>query len=139
MTKIETSKVQVKRTAEEVFKFLMDFNNFQKLMPEGKVSGWNSTDKNFSFVFSGMARIGMAHSTDVPHKEIHIVSNGNNPFDFTLKVLIDGKDDGTAEVRMDFEAEINPFIKAMIEKPLDTFFNALTQNLQRLNDSLNLN
>ncbi len=136
MTKIETSKVQVKKTAEEIFNFLLNFNNFQKLMPEGKVSGWNSSDKDFSFVFSGMARIGMAHSSNVPHKEIHIISNGSNPFDFTLKVLIDGKEDGTSEVRMDFEAEINPFIKAMVEKPLDNFFNALTQNLQRLNDGL---
>lgn len=136
MTKIETAKVQVKRTAEEVFKFLLNFNNFQKLMPEGKVSGWNSSDKNFSFVFSGMARIGMAHESNVPHKEIHIVSSGSNPFDFTLKVLIDGNNDGTCTVHMDFEAEINPFVKVMVEKPLDTFFNALTQNLQKLNDSL---
>ncbi len=103
-------------------------------MPEGKVSGWNSSDKDFSFVFSGMARIGMAHSSNVPHKEIHIVSHGSNPFDFTLKVNIDGKEDGTAHVNMEFVAEINPFIKVMVEKPLDTFFNALTQNLQKLND-----
>lgn len=136
MTKIETAKVQVKKTAEEIFNFLLNFNNFQKLMPEGKVSGWNSSDKDFSFVFSGMARIGMAHSSNEPNKVIHIVSNGSNPFDFTLKVLIDGKPDGTSEVYMDFEAEINPFIKAMVEKPLDSFFNALTQNLQKLNDGL---
>ena len=136
MTKIETAKVQVKKTAEEVFNFLLNFNNFQKLMPEGKVSGWNSSDKDFSFVFSGMARISMAHSSNVPHKEIHIVSNGSNPFQFTLKVLIDGQNDGTSSVYMDFEADINPFIKVMVEKPLDNFFNALTQNLQKLNDGL---
>jgi carbon monoxide dehydrogenase subunit G len=136
MTRIETSKVQVKKTAEEIFNFLLNFNNFQKLMPEGKVSGWNSSEKDFSFVFSGMARIGMAHSSNIPHKEIHIVSNGSNPFDFTLKVNIDGKEDGTSHVHMEFEAEINPFIKAMVEKPLDTFFNSLTQNLQKLNDGL---
>lgn len=136
MTRIETSKVQVKKNAEEIFNFLLNFNNFQKLMPEGKVSGWNSSEKDFSFVFSGMARIGMAHSSNVPHKEIHIVSNGSNPFDFTLKVNIDGKEDGTSHVHMEFEAEINPFIKAMVEKPLDTFFNSLTQNLQKLNEGL---
>ena len=134
MTKIETSKVQVKKAAEDIFNFLMNFNNFQKLMPEGKVSGWHSSDKDFSFVFSGMARIGMAFSSNLPHKEIHIKSNGSNPFEFTLKVLIDGKGDGTSEVFMDFEAEINPFIKVMVEKPLESFFNALTQNLQKLND-----
>mgnify|MGYP001614246535 CR=1 FL=1 len=136
MTKIETAKVQVQKTAEEIFNFLLNFNNFQKLMPEGKVSGWNSSDKDFSFVFSGMARIGMAHSSNEPNKVIHIVCHGSNPFDFTLKVIIDGKEDGTSEVKMDFEAEINPFIKAMVEKPLDSFFNALTQNLQKLNDGL---
>lgn len=136
MTRIETAKVQVQKTAEEIFNFLLNFNNFQKLMPEGKVSGWNSSDKDFSFVFSGMARIGMAHSSNVPHKEIHIVSSGSNPFDFTLKVNIDGKEDGSSQVHMEFVAEINPFIKAMVEKPLENFFNALTQNLQKLNNGL---
>ena len=34
MTKIESEKVTLNKPAKEVYDFLSDFNNFEKLMPE---------------------------------------------------------------------------------------------------------
>ena len=53
MTRIESDKVEVAKSAEEVFNFLSDFNNFSKLMPE-QVTDWVSDTDTCSFNIKGM-------------------------------------------------------------------------------------
>lgn len=132
MSKIESDKVNVNKSAGDVFNFLMNFNNFEKIMPQDKVSGWSSAEKEFSFKFIGLARIGMALKDTIPEKVINITSHGKNPFDFTLKVSIDAQPDNTSEVKMIFEAEINPFLQMMVNKPLESLFTGLTENLKKM-------
>ena len=45
MTRIESDKVTVNKTSEEIYTFLSNFNNFQKLMPE-QVTNWQSTEED---------------------------------------------------------------------------------------------
>ena len=58
MTRIESDKVTVNKTSEEIYTFLSNFNNFQKLMPE-QVTNWQSTEEDCSFTIAGMASLGM--------------------------------------------------------------------------------
>ncbi len=56
MTVIESDKAIVNATAEDIFTFLCDFNNFEQLMPD-QVSGWESTEDSCLFTIQGMAKI----------------------------------------------------------------------------------
>ncbi|MFN8166643.1 MAG: hypothetical protein U0X76_10890 [Bacteroidia bacterium] len=58
MTRIESETATINKSAEEVYKFLSNFNNFGKLMPE-QVTNWESTEDECSFTISGMASLGM--------------------------------------------------------------------------------
>ena len=62
------------------------------------------------------------------NKLIHIVSNGKNPFDFTLDIHLKEQDSVT-ESQLVFEGKMNAFMKMMAEKPLTNFFNLLADNL----------
>ena len=44
MTTIETEKKISPNSPEQIFAFLNDMNNFEKLMPEGKIEKWESTE-----------------------------------------------------------------------------------------------
>jgi carbon monoxide dehydrogenase subunit G len=131
MTKIETKKVEVNQSREEVFKFLSDFDNFEKLMPS-TVTKWNSTSTECSFTLNGMATIGMAIKGSVPPSTINIVSHGKNPFEFTLRIDLEEAPENKTFVQLFLEAEINPFLKMMVEKPLEGFFNILTVKLKAM-------
>jgi carbon monoxide dehydrogenase subunit G len=132
VTRIESDTVEVNKPAKEIFAFLTDFNNFKSLMPP-QVSEWESTADECSFNINGMAKIGMKIVEKTPDSHIKITSNGKVPFDFTLRINLAEKSEHSCSGQMVFEAELNPFLKMMVEKPLTNFFNLLTQKLKDIN------
>ena len=131
MSKIESDKVQVSKSSEEVFTFLSDFNNFEKLMPE-QVSDWKADKESCSFNIKGLASIGMRIVEKKPNNYIKIVSDGKVPFNFTLNVYLNEIDKTKTEGQLIFESDMNPFMKMMAEKPLKNFFNMLAGKLKDL-------
>ena len=131
MTRIESEKVEVNNSAEKTFSFLSDFNNFQKLMPQ-QVTNWQSTTDECSFTISGMATIGMKITEKKPNSEIKIISNGKVPFNFNLNVFLSETTPDKCAGQLVFEADLNPMIKMMVEKPLTNFFNLLVVRLKEL-------
>jgi carbon monoxide dehydrogenase subunit G len=128
--RLESIKVDLKKSREEVFSFLSDFRNFEHLIPKEKVSKWSATEDTCSFNINGMADIGMKiESTNQP-SQINIVSHGKNPFEFNLTVFIEEKLNNESASFLVFEAQVNPFLKMMVEKPLGNFFNMLAEKLK---------
>ncbi len=129
VTKIESEKVDITNSAENVFNYLSDFNNFEKLMPS-QVTNWNSTSEECTFTINGMATIGMKIIEKMPVSKITISSNGKVPFEFKLFVLLTEKDAANCIGQLLFESDMNPMIKMMVEKPLGNFFNMLAQRMK---------
>ncbi len=129
MTRIESNKEQIENSAENVFAFLGDFNNFKSLMPP-QVTNWSSTENNCSFTINGMATIGMKITGKTPHSLINISADGKVPFNFTLDVLIEKTGEKTCTGQLVFNADLNPMLKMMAEKPLTNFFNMLAAKMK---------
>lgn len=132
MTRLESKTVKIEKKPQEVFEFLSDFNNFQKLMP-AQVTDWISDKTSCSFNIKGMASLGMAHDKLTPYTEVKIKKNGKAPFDFFLTCKIDSADDGNkSDLKLFFDADLNPFLKMMAEKPLTNFLNLLVNKYQEI-------
>lgn len=133
MTTIETEKRISSNSPEQLYAFLTDMNNFEKLMPEGKIEKWESTDDQCEFVIKGMARIGLKKdSTEAPNK-IVVTTFGKVPFEFNLDIHLKEIAEKQTEVFMIFNGEINTFMKMMVEKPLTNFFNYLVKKAAEIN------
>jgi carbon monoxide dehydrogenase subunit G len=127
MAKIESKEVTINEKSTTLSKFLGNLNNLQKLMPEDKISDWKSDEDSCRFQIKGLAKIGM-RKTSADSSKVIMESEGKNPFDFTLTINLDEKgDDTTAKIL--FDGKMNPFMKAMVEKPLTNFFNMLVDKL----------
>lgn len=125
MTRIESEQVTVNQPQEEMFRFLSDFNNYESLMPE-QVADWISDENTCSFTIKGMTSLGMAISEKIPNSEIRIRKNGKAPFDFFLICMIGkGHTENESTLQLYFDADLNPFLKMMAEKPLKNFLNML--------------
>ena len=130
--RIETKKVELNKAPGVIFEFLSDFRNFENLMPGDKIEKWTATPDTCSFVINGMANIGMKIQETFPPSEIRIVSFGKNPFDFKLTVYIDPAGSERSIAYLLFEADVNPFLQMMAEKPLSNFFNMLSSKLEEI-------
>ncbi len=127
--KLETSWKAVQASPEQVFAFLSDMNNMQKLMPE-QVINWTSDAEACQFTIKGMADLGLKIIERNANSSIKMSSHGKTPFPFTLNVGIRPLDQ-VSEAQLQFEGEVNPFLKMMVEKPLSNFFNMLLDGLSR--------
>ncbi len=127
--KINTPPKTVNQTPENVFNFLMDMNNFKQLFPEEKVENWNSTEEYCTFRIKGMTDIGLKRVAATPSSLIYLDSYGKVPFKFTLNLFVSATDDNKTLAHLEFDGDVNPFLKLMVETPLTNFFNILVEKL----------
>jgi carbon monoxide dehydrogenase subunit G len=132
MTRIESNLTPVNKDAASVYNFLSDFNNFESLMPE-QVVDWQSTSDECNFTIKGMATLGMKMVEKTPNSLVKISSNGKVPFNFFLSCEITGEGN-KSDVKLAFDADLNPMMKMMAVKPLTNFLNLLAGKLREIMD-----
>lgn len=132
MTKIESNHANIQASAEKVFNFIIDFNNIQQLLPQDKISDWQSDFDQCSFKIQNAAIIPLVKKSSIPHSKIFIESGEKAPFPFTLEVNIIQKSENETEGFLIFEGDINPFLKMMVMTPLTNLFNYMTDRLKKV-------
>lgn len=136
MTEIESEKVSIKSSQESIYSFLLDFNNFGKLMPE-QVINWQSTQETCSFSIKGMADLALKMDQKTDFSFISYISDGEKPFAFSLNSHIQNQDDTSSEVQIVLNAELSPMLKMMAQRPLQNFVNLLVQKLKDILETEN--
>jgi carbon monoxide dehydrogenase subunit G len=127
---ITSDTVTIKKPAKDVFNFLADLNNLEKIMPE-QVEKWTSTENECHFTVKGMASLGLKVIERVPYTKIALTRNGNAPFEYTITCHVE-ENGLNSSVRMVFESDMNMMMKMMAERPLTNFVNMLVHNLEKL-------
>ncbi len=124
MTRIESDKVTIQQPASVIFNFLTDFHNIGTLMPE-QVEGFTVDGDTCKFTIKGMASLGLKYESKIPDSEVVMTKHEKAPFDLKLICKIDSKDAQTSDLQLFFDADLNPFLKMVAEKPLKNFLNML--------------
>ncbi len=128
MTRIESKHVEIARPAQEVYTFLQDMNNFQQLLPQERISDFKSDGSSCSFKVAGAATIGLQLDGGSPPDHVRLKSTERSPFPFTLDVHLAGSNGATKAYQV-FEADLNPFIKMMVEGPLKNLFDHIADKM----------
>lgn len=126
--RIESKKVIVPASKEQVFNYINDLNNFQSLLPADRISEWESTETYCSFKVQGTATIDLQIKETTPYDSILLESGKRSPFPFTLNVILTETDGQTTAFQI-MDAKINPFLKMMVEKPLTNLFDYIADKL----------
>ena len=130
-TKLQSQEVDIPKPSINIYSFLTNLNNFQKLMPS-EVSDWNSPETECTFTLKGMPSIGFMITEQKPHSNIVYKGIGKLPAAVFLKVSITPLDEMNCKAQLFLEAELNPMLKMMVEKPLTKFLDVLAHNLTKM-------
>lgn len=133
MTRIESKKVEIAKPAQALYDFLSDMNNFQQLLPEGRISEWKSDNNSCSFKVQGAATIGLMLDGGTPPSLLKLKATERSPFPFDLDVHLD-EANGRTTVYQVFNADLNPFIKMMVEKPLANLFDHIADRMKAIHE-----
>jgi len=127
-TTIESKKVTVEATNEELFAFALDLNNFEKLLPDGKISNFTSDGSSCKFEISGMATLGLQIVESEKPNRI-LLESVDSPFPFTLEIFIDQEDGNKSTAYQISKLEVNAMMKMMVQKPLKNLFDHIADKL----------
>ena len=116
---------------EEVFDFVTDIRNFEKFIPDGTISNWNSEKESCSFNVSILGTVSIRLSEKEEYKKVVFTGDALKKNDFSVTLDISNNGANLADVRVILNADLNPMMKMMAAKPIGQFLEMLIKEMER--------
>jgi hypothetical protein len=120
-----------KATVNELYDFLIDFKNFQSILPEDKVENFQFTPDSCSFNVKGVTFLSIKRISSTPYSSVKYQSEGDK-FSFTLEAKLEGEEGMPGRCHIELWADTAPFIKILAQKPLGKLINTMAKKLAEL-------
>ena len=130
MTIIE-STVDINKPVAEVYAFLSNMNNHQRLMPEN-IYNWESTEDEARFTIQNMAKLAIKISNRVENQELTAIPTEKAPFEVELKWTVADNGNGTTTAKHIVTADLNMMMKMLASGPLQKLVDHQTERLKDL-------
>ena len=130
MTIFESSSL-INKPVKDVYNFLADLNNHQKLMPEN-IYSWSSTADEARFTIQNMAKLALKVSERVENSSVQIISAEEAPFSVDLKWMVIDAENGTTQAKLMITAELNMMMKMLASGPLQKLTDHQTLTLKNI-------
>ncbi len=131
-TKIESKIGNINGPAERVYSFLSNFNNFKNLVPPDKVKEWHSTEDTCHFKVDGIGEAGLCIIEKEPFSTIKITGEEGSKLDFGFWIQLKEPAPNSTKIKLTIKADLNPMLKMMALKPLQTFVDSLVDQLEKI-------
>ena len=125
-------------SVEDVFAFVTDIRNFQRFIPEGTISNWNSEKESCSFNVSMLGTVSVRLSEKKEYSKVVFTGDALKKNDFILTLAISDNAENHAEVRVMLSADLNPMIKMIATKPIGQFLEMLINEMESFGDWKNI-
>lgn len=127
---LESPVKTIEQSQEAVYTFLMNIENFEKLMPENtkfeKIS-----DTRFLFGLKGMPEIVLDLKEGVPNDKV-VLGAASDKIPFTLTADIKEVEAQKTDVQLLFEGEFNAMMAMMVKGPITKFIGTLSENMDKI-------
>lgn len=124
---LESPKVTVQKSKEDIFKYLSKAENFKEIMPKN-IDKFEANENSFLFALKGMPEIKL-NIVEQESKNKIVLNSASDKFPFTLTANIDGVEENSSDVQLFFDGKFNPMMAMMVKGPLQKFIDALINNI----------
>jgi carbon monoxide dehydrogenase subunit G len=131
-SKFESKIGKIQNSSESVYHFLSNFNNFKNLLPSDKAKNWQSTEDTCSFSVDGVGEVGLRIIEKQPNTLIKITGKEGSKFDFFFWIQLKEAVPYDTRFKLTLKVTMNPFLKMMASKPLQTFIDTLANQLEKM-------
>ncbi|MFB9079966.1 SRPBCC family protein [Flavobacterium procerum] len=128
---LESPKVTVQKSAQDLFDQLSDVRNFEKLMPDNIAKFEVTGEDSFIFGLKGMPEIKLKMKDKTAPNKI-VLGAASDKLPFTLTSNIDTVSDSESAVQLFFEGEFNAMMAMMVKGPISKFIETLANNMHKL-------
>ena len=133
MTKFESSVKVIPYSQERVYEKLADLSNLEAIkdrLPEDKVKNMSFDTDTLSFNVDPVGQLTLRIIEREPSKCIKFETT-NSPLPFNMWIQLVAVSEEECKLKVTIGLEINPFTKAMVQKPLN-------EGLEKMADMLSM-
>ena len=127
---LESPKVKVGKSSQEIFDLLTKVENFESIMPDN-IDKFEAQGESFVFALKGMPEIKLQMQEKVAPQKI-VLGSASEKIPFTLTANLNDQGDSSSEAQLLFDGEFNPMMAMMVKKPLQKFIDTLIGNIGSL-------
>ena len=132
MSKFESSIKQIAYPQQSVYNMLSDLTNIERVkdkVPEDKLQGLTFDKDTISVNVPPVGAVSMRIIERDEPKTIKFASE-NSPMSFNFWIQLVAVDAQTSKMKLTIKADLNPFIKGMVAKPLQEGIEKIADVLQ---------
>ena len=131
-TKFESRIGKIAASEEKMYNFLTDFNNFKQFIPPDKVTDFQSDTDHCKFSISGVGQVGLQIVEKTPYNTVKISGDALANQNFLFWIQLKEVSDADTRVKLTIKADINPMVKLMVSKPMQTFLDKLIDAFEKM-------
>jgi hypothetical protein len=128
---LNSKKVTVQKKAADLCAYLSDVKNFKQLMPDNISKFEVMREDAFIFALKGMPEIALEVKEVLPPFKVTLGAISDK-IPFTLIGKIEGIDDNTSAIELQFQGDFNPMMAMMVKGPVGKFIETLSTNLETI-------
>lgn len=131
LTHLESRAAKVSYSPEEVYNFISDISNFRRFIPSGSFSDIDFKHDSCSFNVNNIGTVTVQLKEKILHKKVVFAGNALLQNDFTITLFLEETSGKQSEIKVAFEAEMNPFLKMAAAEPLNNFLETLVNEIEK--------
>lgn len=135
MTKFESSVKVIPYSQERVYEKLADLSNLEAIkdrLPEDKVKNMSFDTDTLSFNVDPVGQLTLRIIEREPSKCIKFETT-NSPLPFNMWIQLVAASEEECKLKVTIGLGINPFMKAMVQKPLQDGLEKMVEMLSMIN------
>ncbi len=120
MTSFESNIKTIPYSQETVYSKLSDLSNLENVkerIPQDKIKDFQFDTDSISFSVSPVGNVSLRIIEREPCKLVKF-ETANSPVPFNMWIQLVALDEENCKMKITVKAELNPFIKGMVSKPL---------------------
>lgn len=126
---LESKKVIIEKSQEELYKYLSDIENYKDLIPQDAEFLLHESKKGFAVQIKGLPKVGLKLK-EKEEPNFILFESPSESFKYEMKVIVKEQTENSAEASILFDGKFNPMIEMMAKKPLGNFVETLMNNLE---------
>lgn len=134
MTEFVSDIQTIPHSQESIYKVLSDLSNLERMkdrIPQDKIEDFSFDTDSCSFSVSPVGKIKFSIVEREPFKTIKFAAD-QSPVDVFLWIQLKETDASETKMKLTVRAELNPFIKPMVSKPLQEGINRIADILANI-------
>ena len=128
---IESPVISCGRSAAFLYEYLSEPSNLEPLFSAEHVSEFSAEGDSCSFKVTGGFAVVLKRVEGEADSIVRYASQKGTPIRFTLDVVIEPLGKEVSSVHIQCDADLNPFMKMMAEKPLQGIFQGMASAAEK--------